>query len=286
MPSATATIGAANAGGAPTDAPISLPVGGGGERERAAFESLLGRARTAGVRGARLFGHTTRAAGPVGEAAHALAGVTALATAATGLDIGLLALIGVVLSAALRALGIPALEQLLPRRAGWSLVLRPFLPTTRVVVASLADREPPVPWLPRMTLGALLIGLLATPAGAWAVVAAAGLLLAVAGVAAWLARPPRPDPAGPESVAAEALDALAARLGAVGEGATAVLVAGGASAAAGGVVAALDWWGVRPADTEVRLVGAPDTVRAAAEALGRAGWRVLVVPPPDLRSQV
>ena len=284
LPAAFAPIGTANAGGAQGGAAFGLPVGPGAATERTTLETLLTHARGAGVRGARLFGHAARRPPHSADRAHALAGLGGLVLLAAGVSAGLAVLGLVIVSAAARALGGPCLGLFLRRRPAWSLILRPLGPATRRVVAAPADRVRHLPALPRVVLGALLAGLLAPSIGAWAVAVVAAGLLAVALVAARLEQAPAPAPGGPEAEAARALVDFAAGLSASDAPDTAVLLCGGASADGGGLLSALDWWAVGPGAAAVDLVGTPQTVGDAAAALGRAGWRVRIVSPAELRS--
>lgn len=284
MPSARAAIGAANAGASRAPEPIALPVDPGGPTERLALENLLRRARSSGLAGARLFGHVAAAPLHGGDIAHACAALVAFAAAAAGLDAGLWLLVVIALSSALRAIGAPSLDVLLPKRPCWSLVLRPCTPATRRIVVASTDRARLAPRLPLCAFGMIGVALLSLAAGrpGWFVGAAS--LLGVVAVAAWLCRSARPEPEGPEATAALSLIRLAARE----DPTTAVVLAACSSARGGGVLDVLDWWGLRPDRVEVHLVrvpsdpgagGAPAPIPAAASALLRAGWRVRCFPP-------
>ncbi len=279
---AGATIGAANAGAGPTREPVALPLDPGGNAERRAVENLLYRARERGLVGARLFGHVATLPPHVVEAVHASAGLVAFGAAALGFEAGSWLLVLIALSSALRALGVPCLDVLLPRCPSWTLVLRPCCPGTRILVATVTDRARLAPRLPFVTLAAIAVALLtlAWGGGAW-MVGVAGLASVVV-VSTWLVRPARAEPNGPEEIAARALFRFAEQGGTPD---TAVILAGGASARGRGIAAVLDWWGLRPGEVEVHLVVPPGADGApAASTLARAGWRVRTLLPDELRS--
>jgi hypothetical protein len=283
LPLATAAIGAANAGASRGSEAILLPVDAGAVGERLALENLLLRARGGGVVGARLFGHVATPPTHAGDIAHACAAIVAFAAAAAGLDAGVWLLSGIALSAASRAMGAPCLDAFLPKRPCWSLVLRPCTPQTRRIVVAATDRARVAPRLPLVTLAAVAVALLALAAGhtGW-LVGIVGLLGVVA-AATWLGRSARVEPEGPEAAAARRLIALAVR----NDPTTAVVLSGCSSARGDGVLALLDWWGLRPDKVDIHFVqaeGAPVAAALApvAAALARAGWRVRTFPPEGL----
>ncbi|MES2637971.1 MAG: hypothetical protein V4850_00755 [Myxococcota bacterium] len=283
MPLATAAIGAANAGASRGSEAILLPVDAGAPAERLALENLLVRARGSGVVGARLFGHVATPPPHAGDIAHACAALVAFAAAAAGLNAGVWLLSGIALSAALRAMGWPCLDTFLPKRPCWSLVLRPYTQKTRRIVVAATDRTRVAPRLPLVTLAAVAVALLGLAAGhtGW-LVGIVGLLGVVA-AASWLGRSARVEPEGPEAAAARRLFALAGR----NDPTTAVVLSGCSSARGDGVVALLDWWGLRPEAVDIHFVQAEGAPVAAAlspvaAALARAGWRVRTFPPEGL----
>lgn len=272
-----ATIGAANAAGGGAPAAPALPAGARADAERAACESLRARAEAAGLGSARLFGHTARPVWHAGDTAHALLGLPCLALAAAGLTPGGWALLVVALSAGLRAAGLPALDLLLLRRPAWSLVLRPPGAHTRVLHVAVADADPVRPALPRLTLAALLGALAALPLGSFALALAALGLVAVAGAAAWAARPPAPRLGSPEALAADELLSRAA----AAPPELALVVSGGASVDGHGIAALLDWRGLAPGALEIVVHGAPAAAARAAAGLSGAGWRARPALPPE-----
>jgi hypothetical protein len=212
---------------------------------------------------------------------HALGGVVAVGLAGAGLHVGIGLVLLLIASATARALGGRGLEQLLPRRPGWSVLVRPPVAGTRQIYVTVADRERVDLPIPRIVLGTLVLSMLAPLGGASTVAAAAVGLLGLAALAACRARPPGPAAASPE---AEAADALLRFAVAPDDAAVAVIIAAGASVDAHGVASVLDWWAVAPAGVEIVLVGAGDGVARAALSLRRAGWRVSVLLPAELRS--